>query len=61
MHTFLWRLIEWHLTHHLTPAQAASTLGDLAEDFERRQHSAGSLRATLWVVRETLSVSAAYR
>lgn len=61
MRPLLWRLVEWHLARHLTAAQVASTLGDLTEDFDHRQRSAGSLRATLWLVRETLSVSAAYR
>jgi putative ABC transport system permease protein len=61
MRPLLWRLVEWHLARELTHAQVASTLGDLTEDFGRRQRAAGSLRAALWVIRETLSVSAAYR
>jgi hypothetical protein len=55
----LWRLIEWHLTRQLSPAQVSTTLGDLAEDFGRRQRSIGRLGALVWIVRETLSVSSA--
>jgi len=56
----LWRLVEWHLTRYLTPAQLAATLGDLEEDFARRRGALGSLRANLWLMREAQSVASAY-
>jgi predicted permease len=61
MRPLLWRLIEWHLSRQLTPAQLASTLGDLAEDVAQRERTVGSFRAGLWAAREVLSVSAAYQ
>lgn len=61
MEALVWRFIEWHLGRRLTPEQLAATLGDLAEDFAYRSRSAGRSRALAWLVRESLSVSAAYR
>ena len=57
----LWRLVERRLERALPPAHAASTIGDLAEDFARRRDDAGRIRAGLWLVRETWSLHAAYR
>ena len=61
MRALLWRLVEWHLTRYLTPAQLATTLGDLEEDFARRRGALGSLRANLWLMREAQSVASAYK
>ena len=61
MRSLLWRGIERHLRWHLTPDQLASTLGDLAEDLEREDRSRGRFAGSLWLTREALSVSAAYR
>jgi putative ABC transport system permease protein len=55
------RVIEWHLGRHLTSEQLAFTLGDLDEDLAWRERTVGTRRAAWWLVRETLSVSAAYR
>ncbi|MGE5835338.1 MAG: ABC transporter permease, partial [Acidobacteriota bacterium] len=61
MQALLWRLVAWHLKRYLTPTELLTTLGDLEEDLTRRRRAVGSLRATVWLIRETVSVASAYK
>jgi putative ABC transport system permease protein len=57
----LWWVIERRLRRSLPPTHAASTLGDLAEDFAQRRGASGAVRAHLWLIAEARSLRAAYR
>ncbi len=57
----LWRFVERRLERTLPAAHAASTIGDLAEDFLHRTETVGRLRASVWLVREAWSLNAVYR
>jgi putative ABC transport system permease protein len=60
-HGIHWRLIEWYLRRHLTPAQLHSAVGDLAEEMAVREQRLGRFRARVWLLVESLSVARAYR
>ena len=57
----LWRFAEARLGCALPPARRDSIVGDLAEDYARRRHAVGALRAGLWWLREGWSLGRAYR
>lgn len=57
----VWPLVERLLTRYLPARCLASTLGDLIEDYQRRLDTQGRLRAELWLARESLSLTTAYR
>ena len=57
----LWQIVERRLRQVLPPAYLASTIGDLAEDYERVRTCKGALRASLWLVRDAVSLIRAYR
>jgi putative ABC transport system permease protein len=57
----LWRFVERRLERTLPAAHAASTIGDLAEDYLHRIETLGRLRARVWLVREAWSLNAVYR
>jgi predicted permease len=56
-----WRVVVRRLRRSLPAAHAASTLGDLAEDYAARRARVGSLRADVWLLREARSLDAGYR
>ncbi len=56
----LWRVIEWRVRRS-APAHSLTILGDLSEDFARRRASSSALASALWLLRETRSVTRAYR
>jgi predicted permease len=57
----VWTLVERRLRRALPSVHAASTLGDLAEDYARVRATCGPIRSRLWLVRESASLSRAYR
>jgi predicted permease len=61
MRLLLWHVIEWHLRRHLTPEQLDWILDDLAEELKHQNRSRGPAAGSLWLVREALSLSRAYR
>ena len=60
MSTAAWRWCERRLARRVGPAHLPAVLGDLAEDYARRRATLGDLRAALWLLRETQSLSSAY-
>ena len=61
MTPLLWPVVERQLSRHLSTRQLIPTLGDLTEDFARHHRAVGRLRAEVWLLRECLSLVAAYR
>ena len=60
MRATLWRFVEWRLARHAPATHAASTLGDLAEDYARRRAQSGEIASAVWLLRETRSLTRAY-
>jgi predicted permease len=61
MSHLLWRLVERRLERALPPQHLSSTIGDLAEDYAGRCADVGRIRAGLWLIRETWSLTSAHR
>ena len=55
------QVVERRLRQVLPEAHVASTIGDLAEDFDRARATRGPVRASLWLIRESASLVRAYR
>src|SRR5262245_3259328 len=58
--TLLWRYVEWRIGRRLPADAAGPVLGDLAEDYARRRHDTGSIRAALWLLAEARSLADSY-
>jgi predicted permease len=56
----LWRFVEWRLRRALPADRVDAVLTDLADDHARRRGT-GRVRSTVWLLRETYSLEAAYR
>lgn len=56
----LWRLASWWIRRRVPPGNAEPILGDLAEDYRGRRAAYSRVRANAWLIREVLSMSAAY-
>ena len=61
MRATLWRLVEWQVGRHAPSAHVASIIGDLAEDYARRRAHSGEIASAAWLLRETRSLTRAYR
>lgn len=61
MPAWLWRWVEGRLSANLPPAQCATTLGDLMEDYSRKRSTAGTVAAAWRLIRECRDVTNAYR
>ena len=61
MPDILWRFLEARLRPAVPYAHRASTVGDLAEDYERRRAATGRFRSALWLIGEAWSLRRAYR
>jgi putative ABC transport system permease protein len=57
----VWRIALSRLRKHVPPSHVESVAGDLAEDYERCRAQAGRLRAGVWLIRETRSLTRSYR
>jgi putative ABC transport system permease protein len=57
----VWQIVEQRLRSVVPPAHAASTIGDLAEDYARLRATQGIIRSRLWLLREAGSLARAYR
>ena len=60
MTAVLWRWAERTLSRHVPQDRVSAVLGDLEEDFAEQVRIRGSIRAVVWLIRETRSVSRAY-
>ncbi len=56
-----WRLLERWLGRRLPADRVAPIVGDLASDYARCRQSRGAVRAGWWLLRETASLTVAYR
>ena len=61
MRDLLWRGCEWRIRRLVPPWHAASTIGDLAEDYARVRAARGEAASALWLIRESVSLTRAYR
>jgi hypothetical protein len=57
----LWPFVHFALIHYLPERCRTATLGDLREDYDKQRAAHGRWRAELWLLREALSLVAAYR
>jgi putative ABC transport system permease protein len=61
MRGLVWRFVVSHLRKHVPHPYFESVTGDLLEDYEHRRRGVGRMRAQVWLIRETRSVTRAYR
>lgn len=61
MRALVWPFVERHIRRHLPSGSHLAVLGDLEEDFLKQHHRQGRARAEVWLLRESLSLSSAYR
>jgi putative ABC transport system permease protein len=61
MRGLVWRFALSQLRKHVPHPYFESVTGDLNEDYEERRRRIGPLRAWVWLIRETRSVTRAYR
>ncbi|HWB17619.1 MAG TPA: ABC transporter permease [Vicinamibacterales bacterium] len=57
----LWPIVERIVGRHVPRERSAPVLGDLLEEFDEQVRRHGRVGAELWLVREGVSVAAAYR
>ena len=58
---WVWRLVERRISRDLPTNHVPSALGDLLEDFNEQVHAIGRLRAEIWLIGESVSLTRAYR
>lgn len=61
MKRILWRALEWWLLRRLPSVAAGPVIGDLLEEHAAKRVRVGPIRATIWLVGESLSIAVAYR
>ena len=61
MRALVWPLVERRVRRHLPSAMQAPALGDLEEDFHKQVRRRGRAHAEVWLMRESVSLSSAYR
>ena len=57
----LWQLASWWIRRRVPGVKAEAILGDLAEDYAVRHEKHARSSATVWLIRECMSVTGAYR
>jgi putative ABC transport system permease protein len=61
MERIIWQILEWWLLRRLPGAAAGPVIGDLLEEHAVKRGRVGPIRATIWLLNESLSIAVAYR
>jgi hypothetical protein len=61
MERIIWQFLEWWLLRRVPGAAAGPVIGDLLEEHAVKRGRVGSIRATIRLLNESLSITIAYR
>ncbi len=56
----MWHWAERTIARHMPPDRVSAVVGDLAEDYDEQLQLRGRIRAVVWLIRETRSLSRPY-